>query len=120
MFFDILIRLSQLNSNLTNLDTISSGVTVTMGGGGNSTGTLTYYRIGKIVLVNGRIYASESTTSVHGVFSGLPTPTQELFIPTSGGIGKFVDLRSDGGLRNYSESGSGTVSYFNFCYFSND
>ena len=91
-----------------------------MSNGGSSTGTLVYYRLGKMVFVSGSVTASITTNAVNGQFVNLPKPLQNFNIPTSGGTGKIMQHRTDGGLRNYTENGSGNTSYFCFCYFSNN
>lgn len=84
-----------------------------------ATGTMWYSRVGRIVYMFGTITSTNTTGNVDGLFYGLPRPLSggiaSVRFPTTGGSGKFVELRTDGGLRNYSNSNA-TVS-FSACYF---
>lgn len=118
-------EISQLNSNLTDISTVLTdistvvnGGSITISGASSGTGSLIYYKLGAVVFVYGNFTASSAVSTVNGVWSGLPAPLAQIDIPTNSGIGKFVQLRTDGGLRNYTTV-NGT-SYFAFCYLTQD
>ena len=94
--------------------TPSTYATIELTGATAASGRLYYSRIGRLVHVFGSITSTVTTTSVSGTFSGLPVPmVPPMDIPVNYN-GKFVQLRNDGGLRNYTQSSS-TVC-FNFTY----
>lgn len=83
-----------------------------------TTGSLVYFKLGKLVNVTGNVSSTQNVTTVNGQWAGLPTPITQFDAPTESGTGKIVQLRADGGLRNYATV-NGT-SHFNFTYFTAD
>ena len=98
-----------LNDSLTPTKEVTSIMST---GNFDVKGTLTYSRMGNLVFVKGSITATGSTGAVNGLFSNLPMPFGQFNVPTTSG--GYVQLRTDGGLRNYSTI-NGTA-YFSFCY----
>ena len=93
--------------------TPTNEVTVTLTNASIGSGTLTYQRIGNLVFVKGSVTATSSISAVNGSFSNLPKPNVDFNVPTTASD-RYVQLRTDGGLRNYSTI-NGTA-YFAFCY----
>lgn len=102
--------LRTLNDSLTPTEEVTSIMTT---GVLDVKGTLTYRRIGNLVFVEGSVTATGSTELVNGVFPHLPIPYKQFNVPTTSS-GGYVQLRTDGGLRNYTTI-NGTA-YFSFCY----
>lgn len=102
-------EITQLKSDFS----VFQSETIFLSGSSLSTGECRYYTYGKIVFVFGAVTSTTTQGSVDGLFHGLPKPAEQFDIPTTVS-GKYVQLRPDGGLRNYTNH-TGTAK-FCFCY----